>query len=340
MRVGHLVLELDSLVKFVEDGGLESLDNAGLVGFLQGFERARNRLALVDHQNVKDAQRRDLAKELGQSSLVRAFAATLRLSIGEAGRRVRAADALAERMAMSGEPIGPARPHLAATQRDGEVSPEQVDVVERALAKVDRVGFDPDAVDRGEELLAGSATLPTARPAALLHHAVDQGRWLAGEFRLTAEAGVKLQTVLGPLAKPKVDGAEPDQRHHGQRMHDALETVCDRLLRSDSLSDSGGTPATVIVTIDLQDLLAKTGYAVTGDGTLIPTRSALALADQAEMYGAAVTNSGVPLRLGRTRRIASAGQTAALIARDRGGSFPRLRHRPRMVRTPPRHRVG
>ena len=37
------------------------------------------------------------------------------------------------------------------------MSPEQVDIVERALAKVDRVGFDPDAVDQGEELLAGWA---------------------------------------------------------------------------------------------------------------------------------------------------------------------------------------
>ena len=91
---------------------------------------------------------------------------------------------------------------------------------------------------------------------------------------------------------------------------------------SGSIPDAGGTPATVIVTIDLQDLLDKTGYAVTGDGTLIPTNKALALAGQAEIYWAAVTSSGVPLRLGRMRRIATAGQTAALIARDRGCSFP------------------
>ena len=56
------VLDLDSLVKFVEDGGLGVLDNAQFVGFLQGFERARNRLALVDHQNVRDAQRRDFGR--------------------------------------------------------------------------------------------------------------------------------------------------------------------------------------------------------------------------------------------------------------------------------------
>jgi hypothetical protein len=251
------VLGLDSLVKFVEDGGLEVLDNAGFVGFLQGFERARNRLALVDHQNVKDAQRRDLAGELGQSSLVRAFGAALRISVGEAGRRVRVADALAGRTAMTGQPLGPVRPYLAAAQRDGEVSAEQADVVVRALAKVDRVGFDPDAVDQGEELLAGFATRfgpkDLRRLAEQVVDAIDpdgtlpddklqadrryftmrstkDGGW-AGEFRLTAEAGVKLHAVLGPLARPKVNTAqtedgrqveEPDLRTHGQRMHDAL----------------------------------------------------------------------------------------------------------------------
>ena len=104
----------------------------------------------------------------------------------------------------------------------------------------------------------------------------------AGEFRLTAEAGVKLQAVLGPLARPRVNSIEtadgqrveePDSRNYGQRMHDALEAVCDRMLRSDTaVPDAGGTPATVIITLDLQDLLNKTGYAVRVRRGLIPTR--------------------------------------------------------------------
>jgi hypothetical protein len=52
---------------------------------------------------------------------------------------------LTVRMSMTGQPLAPVRPHLAAAQRDGEVSPEQVDIVERALSKVDRVGFDLDS---------------------------------------------------------------------------------------------------------------------------------------------------------------------------------------------------
>ena len=58
------------------------------------------------------------------------------------------------------------------------------------------------------------------------------------------------------------------------------------------------------------------------DGTLIRTGTALQMADQADLYFVAVDAKGVALNLGRTRRIASLGQTAALIARDDGCSFP------------------
>ena len=349
--------QYEHLLKLLEDGGLESYDDAGFIGFLQGFERFRNRLSLADHQGVKNAQRRELANALCQSSLPRLLAASLRISMPEANRRVRAADAVAERMSMTGQPLAPVRPRLAAAQRDGDISPEQVDMVERALAKVSGPGFDPVDVERGEEMLAGYATLfgpkdlrrlaervvndinpdgtrpddklQADRRHFTLHSTRDGG--YAGEFRLTAEAGTKLQAVLGPLAKRRInvtetdDGRrveEPDARTYGQRMHDALGQVCDLMLRSESVPDAGGTPATVIITFDLQDLLDKTGYAVTSDGSLMPTDKALRLADQAEIYWTAVSGSGVPLWLGRNRRIATLGQTAALIARDEGCSFP------------------
>ena len=85
----------------------------------------------------------------------------------------------------------------------------------------------------------------------------------------------------------------PDERHHGQRMHDALEDVCDRMLRTDAaVPDSGGTPATVIITIDIEDLLTGTGYGLTSDGTLIRT-------DQVRTHG---RSSRGLLRLPRPQR--------------------------------------
>ena len=76
-------------------------------------------------------------------------------------------------------------------------------------------------------------------------------------------------------------------------MHDALEDVCDRLLRA-RYGDprAGGNPATVIITIDIDDLLAKTGYGVATDGTLIRTDTVARLADQADIYFAIVLPQG------------------------------------------------
>ena len=74
--------------------------------------------------------------------------AGLRLSPGEAARRLRAAQSCGPRRAVTGEVLAPARPILAAAQRAGEVNPEQVAIIERAMATVDHRGFDPADLDR------------------------------------------------------------------------------------------------------------------------------------------------------------------------------------------------
>ena len=358
LALDQLSVSLDHLVKLVEDGGLESLDDAGLVGFLQGFEKVRNRLPLVDHRTITDVVARDLPATLTQATAQRMLASTLRLSPGEASRRVLAAEAVGSRTSMLGEPLEPQRPLLAAAQRSGEINPEQLGIIERALTRVDRPGFDPADVEAGEELLTrfvcqfGPKELKRLAEQVVDHIDPDGSRpneelnadrrffhlrptkdgGYAGEFRLAGECGAKLTALLGPLAKPRVNTTvgpsgqlieEPDARHHGQRMHDALEDICDRLLRADNpVPDSGGTPATVIITIDLDDLLANTGYGVASDGTLIRTETVRRLADSAEVYGAVLGGRGEVLRLGRTRRIASRGQSIGLYARDIGCSFP------------------
>ena len=83
-----------------------------------------------------------------------------------------------------------------------------------------------------------------------------------GDFRLTGTAGAKLKTLLDPLAKPRsIRPATVDPRTYGQRSHDALEDLCDRQLRAGDVPDAGGIPATVIVTIDADDLIHRTGTA-------------------------------------------------------------------------------
>jgi hypothetical protein len=177
-----------------------------------------------------------------------------------------------------------------------------------------------------------------------------------GEFRLTAGVGQKLKAVLGPLSAPRtttfdLDGkaepttdtdgvgdaggggrsgpdvragrhvVEPDLRTHGQRMHDAMESVCDRLLRSDTLPDSGGTAALVIVT-GADDRANRTGVGHFSDGSTIRAERVIGLADQADVAWCVKNSKGAVLSLGRSRRLASPAQTLALTARDGGCSFP------------------
>jgi hypothetical protein len=272
----QLAVGVDHLVKVLEDGGLDSLDDTGFVTFMQSLERVRNRIPLADHRIIAEAERRNLPQALAQGNLVRTLMSTLRLSPGEASRRVRAAAAVGERTSMLGQPLPPVRAQLSAAQRTGEVSPEQVAIIERALSKVDHRGFDPADLDEGEDLLTRfAATFGPKQLRILAEQVVDRidpdgklpkdqlntdrrhfhrrqtrdGAW-TGEFRLTGSLGSKLQALLGPLAKPRIDtsaeyigtAATLDIRTHGQRMHDALENVCDRLLARTPPSPTPAAP--------------------------------------------------------------------------------------------------
>ena len=161
------------------------------------------------------------------------------------------------------------------------------------------------------------------------------GMWQL-EGKLTNTVGAQLHAILDPLTRPRsttveIDGRTveiADERHYGQRMHDAFEDACGRLLQLADRPATGGTPASVIVTVQLEDLLAKAGIAETTDGSQLSADQLLRIADQAEIWPTIIDRNGVPLALGRTRRIATRGQTMALIAREGGCSFPGCDHPP------------
>ena len=97
------------------------------------------------------------------------------------------------------------------------------------------------------------------------------------------------------------------------------------------MPDTGGIPATVIVTIDAQDLIDRVGHGRTADGTVLPTAKLLQLANNADIIPTVLTALAGSI-LGRSRRIASRPQTLALIARDGGCSFPGCTHPPQYAK--------
>ncbi len=172
---------------------------------------------------------------LSERTMLRVLTTALRLSVGEASRRVKAADHLADRTSLTGEPLTPIRPHLAAAQRDGTLTPEQVTLIDTALRKVKHC--DPAAVDAGELLLVQQAGRlgyqDLSQVAARLVDAIDpdgvapadeaehrlrrffhlthrkDGSW-AGDFRLTPDVGQKLAALLGPLTTPHTTKFQTD----------------------------------------------------------------------------------------------------------------------------------
>ena len=371
----------EHLLKVVEDGGFGEHDDLDLLALARRFEQERHRHALLDHQLVAELDQRRVAEQLSQPSTGALLSWALRISRGEASRRVRAAEQVGARRSVTGQVLEPLRPALAAAQRSGEASPEQVDVVLRALATVDHRGFDTADLDTAEQLLAGftaafgprhlaelaqqvvdridpDGTLPKVEVDAERRHLTirtARDGMCVGEFRLTPALGLKFKAVLSPLAAPRNtvvgehDGrpvTEVDPRHHGQRMHDALEDACDRLLRSGTLPDSGGTPTTVILTVaagdpsyarrrdgtddtEAHDAPAWTWNAGTAsDGTRLSPATVADLVNSAAVHPTLLDAKGVVLWMGRTSRLATPGQTMALVARDGGCSFPGCEHPP------------
>lgn len=138
------------LLETVESGGLDQLTAAQKVTAWQRFETLRNRLPLIDHHLIADAEATDLAGTYCSSTATRFLVEVLQLSPGEAASRVRAAAAVGPRTSMLGEKLEPVLPRLAALQRDGAVTTEKVQIVERAMHKLSRPGLNPEAVEIAE----------------------------------------------------------------------------------------------------------------------------------------------------------------------------------------------
>jgi hypothetical protein len=368
--VGHPLLAavdaaetaVEHLIKLVDDGSHTDLGAFGLVEVLRHLERVRNKLPVVDGTLIQHGSEQGAPGTLSERSMVGVLMSGLRISAGEASRRVRAAEHLAERHSQLGEPLPPIRGHLARAQRDGLVTPEQVALIDGALRKVGHCA--PADVDAGEVLVTEQAnrlgfkdlqtvvtkvveaidpdgTLPADeaehehRRFLHLKQRTD-GSWV-GDFRFTPAVGAKLAALLGPLMQPRTTTVRPDttdgtpgkklvlddDRTVGQRRHDAFAEILDACLRSGERPETqSGTPATLILTFTWAEFTQANGIGSYADGTPCSARAARDLVGEADIAFCVKGAKGQPLDLYRTKRIASTSQTLALIARDGGCSFP------------------
>ncbi len=118
------------------------------------------------------------------------------------------------------------------------------------------------------------------------------------------------------------EAAARDHRTPAQRNHDALKALLASGVISEQLGTHRGVPVATIVTMSIDDVEREAGVATTATGGTVPIRDALELAGRSQPWLAVFDHAGLPLHLGRMKRLASRDQRLALIAALKGCSRP------------------
>jgi hypothetical protein len=331
----------------VAAGSFSGLSDADLLAELRTRELVARRQAVADQELLAELDRRGVAARLSMPSTAAVLQAMLRVSPPEAKRRVQDAARFAHRLTATGEAQAPVRPLVAQAQAVGDMSIEQARTIAKVLERIPITVTVEDVTDAEQALVQAADTLRPYQlgqlgerilawldPDGTLASDAEQQRRrrltlaprsdgtyaMSGE--LTAACGATLTALLSAHAAPQpaTDGT-PDPRSHGQRMHDALELLAGFEIRHRTLHTSG-TAAELIITMTAEQLATRTGYAQTSFGQLLSIDQALALADEASLTFLTRQANGAVLDERRTKRIATRAQTLALIARDKGCSFP------------------
>ena len=339
---------VDDVLARLDCGALAELGDEDLVEVVQELEAARRCLETSDHAVVREVGSRDLADRTLSRNPAGFLAQVCRLTPGAARARVREAEALGERRALTGEPLEPVRPQIAAARRLGLLDAAQVRVMLRAFRELppglpveDLAASETILLDAARALHAGDLarvasalvdaacpdgpepeeTVPDPRRHLTLTRRHDSWGRLGG--LLDPETTAMLDAWLGVRARPRpADDTGRDARSAEQRRHDALGELLSLALRADECTATTGAPVTLHVTMTAEQFETGTGHAVTGLGQKIRVSTALRMAGQCRIAWLVHTSRGGILRYGRTRRLATRDQADALLARDRGCAFP------------------
>lgn len=343
---------VDDFLKHADNGGFGILSDEEFVEIAHETDAIRRQLATADYAIVSEVDARAMpAKELTRTAS--GYLAKLwRLTPHEASARVREANALGTRQALSGEVLDPLRPLAAQARRLGILGDSQVSVILKTLHELP-ANLPLEQVDAAERVLVSAAhslnahdlsrlarrLLDTIDPdgAAPCEEAAQRRRdaWLRpcrdGMVRfgglLDPVTGAKAQAWFGAMAKPRPDDASgPDERTPGQRRHDAFADLLGLALRADEYAGACGSPLTVHLTMTAEQFQTGTGHATTSYGGHIRVAQAFRRFGEACIAWAVHNSKGGILNYGRTRRLATKEQAEALLARDGGCAFPSCDH--------------
>jgi Domain of unknown function (DUF222) len=124
---------LDTAFETVAALSYDTLDTAATLRYQDRLELLRRRLPATEHQLLAHAQTLTTPKEIGAKSWADVLAIRLRISGTEATRRVKEAEDLGPRTALTGAPLPPRLPETAAAQARGDINAEHVAIIRQCL---------------------------------------------------------------------------------------------------------------------------------------------------------------------------------------------------------------
>jgi hypothetical protein len=328
---------------------------------LERLERETRRLPVPGHALINQVSRHAGEVELG-GKLGHALANRLRISRGEAGRRIREADDLGERKAITGEPLPPKLEATAEAQRAGDIGaahvavirgfwhrlPDFVDVETRAKAEAQlaRLGSEhrPDELSKLADKLSdclnpdGNFTdedRARRRGITIGKQDIDGMSPITGY--LTPEARATIDAVFAKLAAPGMcNPADAAPRISGTPSQEAIEhdTRSAAQRNHDALNAAGrallasgdlGQHNGLPASIIVSTTLHELEVA-TGRG-LTGGGTLLPMSDVIRLashahHYLAIFDKGKALALYHTKRLASPAQRIVLYAKDRGCTAP------------------
>ncbi|WP_277398862.1 HNH endonuclease signature motif containing protein [Pseudonocardia alaniniphila] len=305
-------------------------------------ETVTRRLEHIQIELVASLMRDGAFADRGYRSATQALADVLGCDTVVARRRVRVAEDVCPHISLDGQSLPPRLPSTAGEFAAGRIGLRHVEVIADAMRSTAARRLAPDVWAGAEAKLAEQAS--AYRPGELAVFAHDLIMLLdqdgpgereddlpqANELHLSIRTGKLkgqldgltrelLATALDALCLPR--GPE-DDRTAPERRADALGEICQRVLDTAQLPQTGGERPHLNVIIPLAELEHRARAAGLDFGTHLPPADLRMLACDARAVPIVLGGAGQPLDVGRARRTIPDGLRRAIAARDRGCAKP------------------
>src|SRR5271165_2717018 len=203
---------------------------------LERLERARRRMPFPEHQIINQISQQATPAEIG-GALPKVLANRLRITKGEASRRIKDAELLGVRTTLTGQRAEPAMPATAAGQRAGEIGYGHISEIRRFLKNLPR-WVDEETGARIEADLARLAT--RFRPDEVRQAAERIGALINPDGDFCDEDRARKRGIT--IGRQDIDGMSPISGYLTPELRAGLDSVLSKLAAPGMCNPDDQTP--------------------------------------------------------------------------------------------------